>query len=192
MSPDIATRQTALIQALAAAGGAVLEHGGSVLLVAMKRAARAWDPGQDDDRLCHDLAARLGGEGPRVRVLAANDPAATAAALGRMDAVLTLRMHAAILAAARGVPAASIGITGKFTAFHERLGTADLLLAAQDSSPERVGAALERALAMTPEARAVLSTRAAELAAESARTAERLAAWVRQRLPHILVKDPNS
>ncbi len=189
LPPAVLDRQNALLDALAFTARTVLDQGGSVLLVAMKRALRDWDPGQDDDRFCRELAARLGGESPRLRVLAAAEPGETAAALGRMQAILTMRMHAAILGAARGVPAVGLALSDKFTACFASLGQAHLLAEPTEADGRRLAALLERALARGEDERAALRHRAEAAAADSACTVARLAAWVRQRLPAIQVKE---
>lgn len=173
-------RFSALLDALAAAADRVMEQGGTVVLVPMKAAARPNDPGQDDDLVCRELRGRL--RRPEGACLVPGDtgPAAIAAILAEMDGVLTMRMHAAILALSRGVPTLGISLSDKFDDLFGVLDIRDWLIPVDDAGAARLADMLDGLLRTDAALRAELRERAAALAVRSGETIRHFEDWIRK------------
>lgn len=135
----------------------------------------------DDDREMARRVAARARYGRRARfVEAALRPAETAALLARCRALVTSRLHAAVLAAVAGVPAAIHAIGPKLAGMAGELGLEDWMLEDADATPEATAAAVGDLLARLPEVRPRLTARVEELRRE-ALVPGRLAAEVLHR-----------
>jgi len=64
--------------------------------------------------------------------------------LGGLEAVITVRLHGLILAAAAGTPAAAIAYDPKVSAWASRLGAADAVVGLEDADADQILLALDR------------------------------------------------
>jgi len=131
---------------------------------------QAWPlfPG-DDTAVCEALAAAL----PAVRVMREPlEPGEWMALAGSVDAVLAMRLHALIFAAARATPVLGVSYDPKVDALLARLG-ARPVATAETLEPEAVRAALEAALADSAAEAGARRARAEELRAVAARNVDR-------------------
>jgi polysaccharide pyruvyl transferase WcaK-like protein len=78
------------------------------------------DPREDDARYCHELAGML--QGHEVRVATIDDPHLYKAVCGRLELIISARMHPLILAAGMGVPGVALGNGGAFEDIFDTLG----------------------------------------------------------------------
>jgi hypothetical protein len=78
------------------------------------------DRREDDARYCHELAGML--QRPDVRVAAIDDPHLYKAVCGRLELMISARMHPLILAAGMGVPGVALGNGGVFEEIFDTLG----------------------------------------------------------------------
>jgi polysaccharide pyruvyl transferase WcaK-like protein len=128
---------------------------------------------EDDRAVCDAVAAKM--RSASVSMLELDDPKLYAAVAGLLAAMLAGRMHAAILAAARGTPIVGIAYNPKFRGMLELLGQPDRCLPietfAEDRQPERAIAMLSEAV----DAPARLRPDTAALAGSTRRFIERLA-----------------
>jgi polysaccharide pyruvyl transferase WcaK-like protein len=134
--------------------------------------------GADDDREMtrrvvgiarHGVLARALDEAPR--------PAAVAALLGRCELGLTSRLHAAVLAAAAGVPFAILAIDPKLGGMAEELDLLPWSRPDAVATPAQVADLVRDLAARLPEARSRVRARVIELR-RSAEVPARLAAAI--------------
>lgn len=124
--------------------------------------------GEEDRPVCEELARRL----PRVQVMNEHlEPGEWMALAGSVDAVVAMRLHALIFAAASAVPVLGVSYDPKVDALLARLksrpaGTAETL------DPSRLSQALKGALADTEAARKNRMERAAHLREAAARNVD--------------------
>ena len=160
----------------------VRDSDAGVLLLPMKQSVAGADPGQDDDVVCRELSRRVGDSGA-VRIVSGDlSPGEVKALLGRADAVVTMRMHAAIMALPQNVPCVALGLSAKFTELYRRLGLEELAVPLDRISPEVLHSAVDRALRSAPHMESLLRE---PLAADMTRSGENvrlLQAWVKERL----------
>src|SRR2546426_3188631 len=81
-----------------------------------------------------------------VRIIDPSTPEEAAGWLGSCDAVITMRLHGAILAAVARVPSVAIGVDPKLVSNARRLGLSELVIPLQSCSPSSVESALTKAL----------------------------------------------
>jgi polysaccharide pyruvyl transferase WcaK-like protein len=118
----------------------------------------------DDDReMARQVAARAR-HGRQARFVdAALRPAETAALLALCRVAVTSRLHAAVLAAVAGVPAAIHAIGPKLAGMAGELGLEEWMLEDAAATPEATAAAVGDLLARLPEVRPRLAERVVEL-----------------------------
>ncbi len=172
----------ALLDALAALADTVQARGGTVVLLPMKISPHTMDPGQDDDVVCRELQQRMA-HASRVCLMPDGlSPQEVATILTHMDAVVTMRMHAAILASTQGVPAVGLALSDKFDDCFARLGQTERLIPVKEATRQALLARLDDALECGQDGRRVLRQRADEQAARAATNAAVFAAWIRNTL----------
>lgn len=136
----------------------------SVILVPMHSA---------DDIAFAQEVARHTGQADRFPVIAEEcPPELLLGALGKMQAVVAMRLHALIFAARMGVPPYAIAYDPKVGNLMERLGLADAMVAWDAFSPTSVVAAVETMLSNRPSQVTALRERAAGLERSALRTAD--------------------
>jgi len=154
--------------AIAGAAAAARRAGAALLLVptAVK-----------DEPFLADAARRLGAGG--AALLPARDLDLTRAALGRCRAVLGMRMHSLVFAAAAGVPVAGIEYHPKVRGLLDRLGLAGGSLPLGAVTRERVDESLRGLLDQGDASRAALAPRIAALHEAARRASGSLAGLLR-------------
>ncbi len=118
----------------------------------------------DDDREMARRVAARARHGRQARFVdAALRPAEAAALLARCQVAVTSRLHAAVLAAVAGVPAAIHAIGPKLAGMAGELGLEEWMLEDAAATPEATAAAVGDLVARLPEVRPRLAARVAEL-----------------------------
>jgi GT2 family glycosyltransferase/polysaccharide pyruvyl transferase WcaK-like protein len=115
-----------------------------VLLLRFKRSVGADD--EDDDMAIYRVAESLLLERDAVHIVTPATPEVAAGWLGSCDAVITMRLHGAILAAVAGVPSVSVVVGPKMEANARRLGLSELAVPLESCSRSLIQRALENAL----------------------------------------------
>lgn len=160
----------------------VRERKAGVLLLPMKQSVADGDPGQDDDAVCRELSRRVG-DSKSVRLVGGDlSPGEVKALLGRADAVVTMRMHAAIMALPQNVPCVALALSSKFMDLYRRLGLDDLAVPVDQVSPELLHSAVDRALSSGPRMESLLHEPLAAAMTRSKENARLLQAWVTEHL----------
>lgn len=95
----------------------VYQSGSMPVLIEMDR--------HHDGELIHEIARRQGGKIPDLRKVAT--PTQMQARMGRMDAMVAMRLHAGILAANAGIPALMVSYDPKVAAFSKLMGNSHAL-----------------------------------------------------------------
>jgi polysaccharide pyruvyl transferase WcaK-like protein len=129
-----------------------------------------WDK---DEEPCRDVAGRAGLSDGDVEplVLGARE---WISLVRRFDVIVTLKLHAAILAAVAGTPFVPLEYRPKVRDFCESIGWVDHLMRTDDFTGQRVERAVRALYDDLPAARAALSDRVGSLAAEFHRYAAEL------------------
>lgn len=165
-----------LLDDLARVADRLIAQGGSVWLIPMK-ISRGHDPGQDDDDVCREIRDRMN-QPNGARILDEDlPPSDLAALLTRFDAVVTMRMHAAILSALRGTPAVGIALAQKFTDCFAQLGQSERLIPAEEANGKALTACLDAALSLNDADRHALQEAAARLAEQAGENVKALSKW---------------
>src|SRR5204862_552701 len=107
-----------------AAGRVAKQHDAEVVLFRFQRSSPATN--EDDQTAVDCVAELLRRETDAFRIVSPTTPAEAIAWLGSCDAVATMRLHGAILAAVSGVPSVAITVDPKLAANARRLGMAEL------------------------------------------------------------------
>ena len=160
----------------------VHEQKAYVLLLPMKQSAGGRDPGQDDDAVCSELAQRAAN--PDAVHVVSGDIAAgeVKSLLGRADAVVTMRMHAAIMALPQHVPCVALTLSSKFMDLYRRLRIEDLAVSIESATPDLLFAAVSRALEYAPRMGTLLHEPLADTITRSTENAYLLQQWVKGHL----------
>jgi len=153
----------------------------SLFLLPMKKSAGGRDPGQDDDAVCLELARRIDMPGS-VRIIDEDlSPGEVKALLGGADAILTMRMHAAILALPQHVPCVALALSSKFADLYRRLGL-ETAVPIESVSSDRILRALEGAMDARPQAEALLRQQLPAIVTRSEQSILILRDWVASRV----------
>jgi polysaccharide pyruvyl transferase WcaK-like protein len=121
-----------------------------------------WD---EDEEVCRDVARRAGLSDADVEPLIL-DAREWIGLVRRFDVIVTLKLHAAVLAAVAGTPFVPLEYRPKVRDFCESIGWADHLMRTDDFTGERVARAVCSLYDDLPAARAGLRDRVESLAAE--------------------------
>ncbi len=126
----------------------------------------------EDVAFASEVAARTGNEdrSPVVRNVYAPD--VLLGLVGRMQAVVAMRLHALIFAARMAVPPFALAYDPKVENLMGLLGLSDSLVSWNDFAPERVAAQVALSIKERPARSAELQTRAALLEARALRAAD--------------------
>jgi polysaccharide pyruvyl transferase WcaK-like protein len=134
-----------LLQAVGHGVGSVARaRQAEVVLFRFKRSVRATD--EDDDMAVYRVAESLLLEPDAVQIVDPSTPEEAAGWLGSCDAVVTMRLHGAILAAVAGIPSVGVAVTPKIEATARQLGLSDLTVPLESCSRALIQRALETAL----------------------------------------------
>ena len=122
----------------------------------------------DDVQLAEAVAAAVGGESVILRERLA--PVSVKAAIGRMDVVLAMRLHAALFAAAQGVPFAALSYDPKVAAFAKTIPGLPIVEAASLTSQD-IADSIQSVWENRPVLSAALSARLPDWRREALRNA---------------------
>jgi len=178
--PSEAAAFSDLLNDLARVADRLILQGGSVWLIPMK-ISKGHDPGQDDDDVCREIRDRMN-QPHGARILNEDlPPSDLAALLTRLDAVVTMRMHAAILSALRGTPAVGIALSQKFTDCFAQLDQSERLIPAEEANDKALTACLDAALSLNDAGRHALQETAARLAEQAGDNIKAFSEWAATR-----------
>ncbi|MFH0908266.1 MAG: polysaccharide pyruvyl transferase family protein [bacterium] len=163
----------------------------TVVLVPMKNSQGRGEPGQDDDAVCMEIAKRAGRPTAIYTLSKELSPSEMKAVLGQMSCVVSMRMHAVIMASAQGVPCVGVGLSEKFNDVFARAGMERSLIAAESADADGLFALVKEALAGSGQKDERIA-RTAPLAELSRRSVELLDEWLRMRYAGIMALEEGS
>lgn len=157
---------------LRAIGGGVTrlarDHDTEVVLVRFQRPSGVTT--EDDGTAIEQLTESMLLDGGEIRIVDPVTPEEAAGFLASCDAVVTMRLHGAILSAVAGVPSVAVGVDPKLVSNAQRLGLSELVVPLHSCSAADVESALRKALGKKEAFRAAMDAgiRAARTALEAA------------------------
>ena len=154
------------------------EMNAAVLLLPMKRKAAGTEPGQDDDVVCREIRERTAKPGAVSLLDAEVGPSEIKGVLGRADCVVSMRMHAVIMAASQGVPSVGVILSRKFDDLFDRLNGSEYMMPVEELDVERLYQQVKKAIENRAELRECLLRETAALADISAGSIVLLRKWV--------------
>lgn len=124
---------------------------------------------EQDDPIGEEIGARLAAPERFLLVPGSLCPKATLRTIGRLDAVLGMRLHSVVFAACSRVPFLALAYDPKVTGFCERLGLEEQVIAVEALTPETLLGAVRRTLEGGGRIRAALDERLPDLRGQAAR-----------------------